>query len=65
MIAYEFYCPDEKNGDHLIGILPERRKDSARITEESVMQWVRKVLGDSTDINRIIFIKVTLDERDD
>ena len=62
MVAYEFYSRDEINGCHLIGILPERRKHQERITEESIMKWVRMVLGDNADLNNICFVKVILDE---
>jgi hypothetical protein len=57
MFAYEFYR-QKPNGCHLIGILPERRKDPERITEKSVMGWVRNLLGDSGDLRNIFFIKV-------
>ena len=58
MVAYEFYLRNEK-GDKLIGILPERRKDSKRITPESIMNW-GKSLSDSAgiDANSIYFIQV-------
>ena len=62
MLAYEFYGRDGLNGYHLIGILPERRKHQERITEESIVKWVRMVLGDDADITNIFFVKVTLDE---
>jgi len=39
MVAYELFSFDEKNGYEFIGILPERRKDPKRITEESVVNW--------------------------
>ncbi len=58
MVAYEFYRRDELNGYHLIGILPERRKHQERITEESIMKWVRILLGDTGDLHNIFFIKV-------
>ena len=58
MVAYEFYR-QKPNGCHLIGILPERRKDLERITEESIMNWVRILLGDGADLRNIFFIKVT------
>ncbi len=60
MTAYEFYSHDEIRGDHLIGILPERRKNPERITTQSIMKWVRDVLGDNRDIDHIFFIKVRL-----
>ena len=58
MVAYEFYCRDEKGKEHLIGILPERRKNPERITKESVLNWGWKVVGDSSDVNNIYFVQV-------
>ncbi len=58
MIVYEFYYSNDKGEDHLIGILPERRKNPDRITKESIMDWVRKMLGDKTGIKNIFFIEV-------
>jgi hypothetical protein len=62
MVAYEFYWHDVIKGrDNLIGILPERRKNSERITEESIMNWVKKVIGDEEDVRHILAIRVTID----
>ena len=58
MTAYEFYYRDEKGKEHFIGILPERRKDPKRITKESVLNWVWKVIGDSSDVEDIYFVSV-------
>jgi hypothetical protein len=55
LVAYEFYARDDTGNAHLIGILPERRKDMERITEESIMNWIKKVLG-VADIEKKIFI---------
>ncbi len=41
MRAYEFYLR-EKGKEHLIGILPERRKNKDRITQEAILNWGRK-----------------------
>ena len=60
MLAYEFYRRDETGKDHLFGILPERRKDPVRITKASVLNWVRKVIRDNSDVKDIYFIKVYL-----
>lgn len=60
MVAYEFYRRDETNGYQLIGILPERRKNPERITEDSIMGWVKKLLGDSENFSKIFFIRVTV-----
>ncbi len=58
MVAYEFYLPDETGKKHLIGILPERRKNQKRITNKAILNWVKKILGDGGDIKDIYFAKV-------
>ena len=62
MEAYEFYWRDEKGKEHFIGILPERRKDPKRITNKSIMNWMRKILGEVTDLNDIFFITIKMDK---
>jgi len=49
---------------HLLGILPERRKNSERITWESIMNWGKKAVVDNTEVRDIFFIQVELDEAD-
>ena len=63
MTAYEFYWRDKKGRDHLIGILPERRKDPERITQESILNFVTANLGHEVNGNKIYYFQVTLDER--
>ena len=65
MVAYEFFSYDEKNGYELIGILPERRNDPNRITEESVLNWGRMILGDNPDGKQIFFKCTTIDDVSD
>jgi hypothetical protein len=36
--------------------------NSARITEESVMNWAREILGDSEDFDNLFFITITIDK---
>jgi hypothetical protein len=62
MDAYEFYWRDPTKGYEPIGVLPERRKNPARRTQESVINLARGLLGHSVDVNRIFFIKATKDE---
>ncbi len=62
MRAYEFYWLDPIKGYQKIGLLPERRKNPARITQASVMNWGKKFFGNSLDIKDIFFIQVTIDE---
>jgi len=62
MVSYEFYWRDEFGEIHLIGILPERRKDPDRINNESVMNWVKKVIGDNIiEVNNIFFTQVHIE----
>ena len=61
MRAYEFYLR-EKGEDHLIGILPERRKNQERITQETIMNWGKKILADNVDVDSdaLYFIHVEI-----
>lgn len=58
MLAYEFYLFDEAEFAHFVGILPERRKKQERINQESILNWAKMVIGDSSDVKDIIFVKV-------
>jgi hypothetical protein len=58
MIAYEFYWRDGNGENHLIGILPERRKNPKRITDESILNWVRQV----TEAKDVFFIPIEIDD---
>ena len=62
MMAYEFYWRDEIKGYQLFGVLPERRKGPARITEESVLGWVEKFFGNKFSTKDIYFAQVTINE---
>jgi hypothetical protein len=62
MVAYEFYWRDERGKEHFIWILPERRKNSERVTEESIINWGRKVTVDDTEAKNIFFTQAEIDE---
>ena len=62
MMYYEFFCLDEGGETHSIGIIPERRKHTERITKESVMQRLRVFLGEEITLNYFIATRVKLDE---
>jgi len=62
MLAYEFYFCDPVKGNELIGVLPERRKDPSRITQNSIMDWAKKVFGDNLSTKDIFFIQVPINE---
>lgn len=61
MEAYQFYRSDSQKGNHLLGVLPERRKDPARITQQSIMNWGREYFALAWDLKDIFFIQVTID----
>ncbi len=63
MTVYEFYRRMNGGQDHFIGVLPERRKDPARITYESIMNWVRQLMTNlpEADFTRnVYFVKVEI-----
>ena len=55
MRAYEFYWEDKEEKEHFLGILPERRKNPERITEESILNWGRAISGEWVRFNKIKF----------
>ncbi len=61
MVAYEFYWQDDIGGIHLLGILPERRKNPNRVTDQSILNWANRVIGDA--FKNIFFTKVSIDDR--
>jgi hypothetical protein len=58
MKAYELYACNHDGEEDFIGILPERRKKRERITQESILKWGRKVIGDNSDVEDIYFILI-------
>ncbi len=63
LIAYEFYYRDASNCAQFIGILPERRNDPKRITPSSILNWAQLLLGDGWDMERVNFVKVTIERK--
>jgi len=63
MEGYEFYWLNPKGGYQIIGVMPERRKNAARVTQESIMRWGRNIFGKEFDSKDIFFIEVTMDEK--
>ena len=62
MVAYEFYWLDPAGACQVIGVLPERRKDSERVTQESIMNWGMNFFAKDLMIKDIFFIQVTIDD---
>jgi hypothetical protein len=61
MVAYEIYGHDPVKGYGLLGVLPERRKNPARITKASVINWGMKFFEKNIDINGIFLIQLEID----
>jgi hypothetical protein len=62
MLSYQFYCLDEEGKDRLIGILPERRFNPERITDRTIMNWAREIIGNGCHGRRIHFVRVSMSE---
>jgi hypothetical protein len=62
MTAYELLLFDKIKVYKVVGVLPERRKNLARITQKSVRNWGEKYFGNKFDINEIFFFRITIDE---
>lgn len=60
MIAYEFYTfDDEKPYEvHFLGILPERREPSLRVTAKSILEMGKGFIGGKTDVSNLYFIQI-------
>jgi len=62
VVAYEFYWLDSTAEDQVIGVLPERRKDRERITQESIMNWGINFFAKGLIIKDIFFVQVAIDD---
>ena len=62
MVAYQFYLWDAFKGYELVGVLPERRNNPERITEESIITWGKTNFCKSVKPEDIFFIKVDVEE---
>ncbi len=60
MVLYKFYVRDQDGEEHFLGILPERRNDPKRITDESVVNLSKTILGPNAEIilDSIRFVQV-------
>ena len=60
MTAYEFYWKDQEGKEHFLGALPERRRNPERITEESIANWGRLIIGEWAQMNNFYFTRVEI-----
>ncbi len=66
MVAYEIYQIyqiEPITRYEFVGVLLQRQKNSATITEESIINWGRNCFGRSLDINRILIIQLDIDKK--
>ncbi len=61
MIAYEYYWRDEADRFHSIGIIPERRGSLERITDESILNLGKIIVGENAGVSNLFFIQMTID----
>jgi len=65
MTGYEFYSRDGLGELYSIGVLPERRIAQERITDESIINWARSLLGDESRANNISYNTIKLEKSED
>ena len=62
MLVYELCLFNKTKGYELIGALPERRKNPSRITNNSVMNWGKMLLGENVESKYIFFKPVRIED---
>ncbi len=62
MTTYSFYWLEEIDKVHFVGLLPERRKSPERITQQSISNFARTIIGNEVDVRSLFFLEMTLDE---
>jgi len=60
VIGYELYWHDPIKGYQLMGVLPERRKNPNRITEESVLNWGKEYFSKNLNLSEMFFLEVEI-----
>ncbi len=60
MTAYKIYARNESGEHYLIGVLPERRGDQQRITDQSIVNWGRSLLGNESGVKKIVYTTIKI-----
>jgi hypothetical protein len=63
MVVYTIYYFEEEEKIRFIGFLPEKRKNPERITQKSIYNYVRTILGHEANEDKIYYFQLTLDEK--
>jgi hypothetical protein len=62
MVAYKFYLRNPKEVFEFVGVLPEKRRDSKRISDESILNLGKKYFGkNARDYEDIFFVETILE----
>lgn len=61
MTTYSFYWLEGIDKVHFVGLLPERRKNPERITQQSISNFARTIIGNEVDVRSLFFLEMTLD----
>ena len=51
-----------EKGISILGHSLKGERNPARITQESVINWAREILGENIDFNDLFFITITIDK---
>ena len=62
MVVYTIYYFGGEEKIRFIGFLQERKQNPKRITQESILNYVRTILGHEANEDKIYYFQVTLDE---
>ncbi len=60
MVVYQFYLVDDQDEFHFLGVLPERRENSSRISRESIIKWAKSVVGNTVGAGHLYFIQAEI-----
>jgi hypothetical protein len=63
MVVYTIYYFEEAEKIRFIGFLLEKRRNPEKITQESIYNYVRTILGHEANEDKIYYFQLTLDER--
>jgi hypothetical protein len=60
MVIYKVYLRSSGEKGELIGVLPERRVNRARIDSDSVMKWSMARFGNTFNPDQLCFVQKTI-----
>lgn len=64
IVAYEYYRRDEADRVHSIGIIPERKGNLQRITDKSILNLGKIILGENVGLSSLFFVQMKIEDAD-